>query len=793
MNNANIYDRDEIVFFLEKEILKLVNESEYSRIIPIWGMGGCGKIAVLRKFERLLDGKLFKNLKKVEVNLDLFHDEILSLLKIRKQFSKACWKFDFALRIYNDKTSYFKTDDDFLYQKEDLIKNIIEYIPDFAGKTFFSLGVDILRKIKFSDYALPLPQEEIDSLIDLNENSPVEIKKRLPELLKSDITKHICGKKSLFLIKRYSEPKSTSSDWFKKLFDGLPQSLVVVTSREKISCLKDILNTKYPDRISGIPDDDAIQWLQDELGEKHKEQYENILNITDRIPYYLKLYITQNKGKKHLENLDIKSKEDLLTKATAHFNESEIGLLETLATLNLFRKEILIMVARNFKIDDIVLFISKFIESSIVEELDNDFFRIKTIVADNILKSLSHDKLEIRMISCIEATNDCINLFPRHYYECVISRLFTIIDKKKSYSINFNEVVIDLLLYIYEFGIEKVALSFLEECEELQITDLGKFIKGICIRKIESPQKAILQFEQIVSHHVLGRHTNSLELMRQYANCLLGNYSSAEKSFELLNNSISSKDSIYWYYSKSRIYYADLLMLNGDFLESLNIFQNLINKFDDDNKRITDILESKKQIAHIHRFNFNIKLAIKKYKEVLNQSGTNLSLRAYALTGLAESMCLDVLDGESFFSIYEEGMAISQTLGHKNNIAKLQYAYGIACLQQRNYFKSIKNISLSYNENLTNNYISGQVFSKIAECYHEYATIGYITNELFINIEQMIVKIGIYDYLLLPLLIIREEQEKITQLKSKINWLDFEKTQASINVFLSTLRANPKV
>lgn len=68
----------------------------------------------------------------------------------------------------------------------------------------------------------------------------------------------------MFLIKRYSEPKSASSDWLKKLFDGLPQSLIVVTSREKISCLKDILNTEYPDRISGIPDDDAIQWLQDD-------------------------------------------------------------------------------------------------------------------------------------------------------------------------------------------------------------------------------------------------------------------------------------------------------------------------------------------------------------------------------------------------------------------------------------------------------------------------------------------------------------------------------------------------
>lgn len=399
------------------------------------------------------------------------------------------------------------------------------------------------------------------------------------------------------------------------------------------------------------------------------------------------------------------------------------------------------------------------------------------------------------MISCMEATIDCINLFPGHYYECIIGRIFSIIDKKRSYSVSFNEITIDLLLYVYEFGLEKVTLSLLEECEELQTTDLGKFMKGICIRKIEPPQNTIFQFEEIVSHHLLGRHTNSLELMRQYANSLLGNYTCAKNSFELLNNSISPIESNYWYYSKSRIYYADLLMLNGDFIESINIFQNLINRFDSDSKRFTDVLESKKHMAHIQRFNFNINLAINKYKEILNQAGTNLSYRAYALTGLAETMCFDVLDENSFLSIYEEGMAISHTLGHKNNIAKLQYAYGIACLQQKDYSKSRELISSSYNINLQSEYISGQVFSKIAECYHEYSTTGYIKNELSHEVEQLVAKITVYDYLLLPLLIIREEQEqeKITQLKNKVNWLDFEKTVKSIRNFLSILNVIHKV
>lgn len=67
-----IYDRNEIVSFLETETLKLINESDYSRIIPIWGMGGCGKIAVLRKFERRLDNQRFNNLKKLRSILICF-------------------------------------------------------------------------------------------------------------------------------------------------------------------------------------------------------------------------------------------------------------------------------------------------------------------------------------------------------------------------------------------------------------------------------------------------------------------------------------------------------------------------------------------------------------------------------------------------------------------------------------------------------------------------------------------------------------------------------------------------
>lgn len=71
----------------------------------------------------------------------------------------------------------------------------------------------------------------------------------------------------------------------------------------------------------------------------------------------------------------------------------------------------------------------------------------------------------------------------------------------------------------------------------------------------------------------LGRHRKSFELIQNYAHAISGNYKDFSSVTEKMYNKLQTKDVLCWYYGKTKIYYADHLMLHGKFIQALQIFE----------------------------------------------------------------------------------------------------------------------------------------------------------------------------------------------------------------------------
>ncbi|MCH5162634.1 MAG: hypothetical protein J1G38_04010 [Clostridiales bacterium] len=806
------YDRKDILDLLLKNTQNLVTTNDYKKIVALCGVSGSGKTSILDEyFQRLYSEKHFKykdfnKLKFFKINLEDRFTPAKILYRIREKIDFNCIQFDYAFLIWWNKTSNMSVIDNSYYNHT---QNALFDVLASAGipyiSSFFGL-LDVWKKHKPKiKSSFLLNEDEYNFLIELDKKSEIEVLFSLPTLLGRDINKKI-GKKNklVFLIDSFIENMNRENrKWVLKFFDEIPNILMIITSKERLSFGNKTPTIFEQHQIEGLPESFSDEMLLDRINNLSPESRKKIFSFTDGLPRCLELVVSSiENGTMQLGEQDIFCVENMDEFIIAVFNHLSIQLISTikaLAIINVFDEDTVSYFAFK-KVEQLSLEERKiFMQSSLLKHCGENLaqqptFKLFDIVAKTLQYQMDQDEFVLNLQLCRDY------IYSSFYRLSADTKLSILLNLEKSIELKHDlisnieviELLIDIFLLFVEFGYYSEIYDFLKN--SLSKTDedneFYSLIEGFCVSKLFGSNKALKCYSRIKQEQrkKFKRHNKTLELLESYSNSLCGNYNKALVNFESIYKSLRKDEFDFWFYAKAKIYYADMLILKGDFKKAISIFNEIKNELYNAGNKYYDYYEIEKQIGHCYRFNFLLDKAESIYESGYFDTNNNciISLRNYFLTTLLETTCYFNL--KKFKHYMRPAYKYNKISGHKNNMAKILYAKGIYNIHLKQFKQSKRYIAQSIKLNAKSKYISGQLFGYISLAYLEYAENGIISNDTFTSILDIIEKINVYRFLLLPIYIIKNDLNKIAELKSQFDWLDFDATVSAISNFVKRLR-----
>jgi len=241
-----------------------------------------------------------------------------------------------------------------------------------------------------------------------------------------------------------------------------------------------------------------------------------------------------------------------------------------------------------------------------------------------------------------------------------------------------------------------------------------------------------------------------------------------------------------YYYCKIIVSYADLLMLRGKFCDMIKILLDCINRVGS-NIYSGVYIEIIRAIAHCYRHNRLFTQSTRYYDEIAHLANENYFHKSSYFTYLCETYCYS--DPERAIRHYNEGISACRQLKAQSNLGKMYYAVGIAYVLLKNKKRARKYIMKSIVHCNRTGYKSGVYFALIALAYWEYSFFGKIDSITQDKIFRLQAEIGVYDYLLLPIHMMNNDQARILEVKAQHNWIDFDETKQSLQMFIGKLES----
>ena len=168
--------------------------------------------------------------------------------------------------------------------------------------------------------------------------------------------------------------------------------------------------------------------------------------------------------------------------------------------------------------------------------------------------------------------------------------------------------------------------------------------------------------------------------------------------------------------------------------------------------------------------------------KIYNKYENNL----YYYTVYCETNCYS--SPQRVFDIYEDAKKENLKYNNHNNLGKIYYAMAIAYIFKADYVLAEKYIKKSTSEFKKTKYRAGHIFVMLTQAFLEYGqTRNISTNSVKRIINYIHGLDSIYEYLLLPLYIIKKDVTKIEEYKYKFEWLSFGETVQNIEKFIAHL------
>lgn len=791
-------DREEIINLFKEEYEKLKNNSGYFKVISIYGIGGIGKSYLIEKLLQIPQIDEFE-LKIITINMDIMHsaDIFDNLVKVRKQIGVSCLYFDYSLILLWDIYKIEKLDEDFMRKIKGNFLDMLNIADSGLSVIFPTIGFENILSI-FRGNLLPKLQknfmepaifEEINARFQKN---PQHLYEFMPHLLGLDLAKITKKHRLIAFFDSYERYLVDHDDWLKELIGSVGKGLFLIASREKLDW-SDNKEKLYPYRLEELPSSQAELLLKANLSPTHYNLIDTIIDRTQCVPIFIELAINIYK-KISMESSDeistefwmIKDKSDFIKRFLHHLPETEQEIVLVLSVVRIFNTDIFEWIVQDLNLNCTVLKYYDICKLCLVNMLkeDDQFLKLHDVFTANALKFIPASKMQRILHSYISYTGQRGLSILSQKQLAILFRNLLSLSSNIAFAISDIEYLCDIFFVLYENNCSPELYEWIRKTSSSTLSVFRDFVEIIYTEKVDARKsyELSLAFSTISR---LGKHKKSFKLIQNYAHAISGNYDDFSSVTEKMYYELAPEDVFCWYYGKTKIYYADHLMLHGKFIQALHIFEEYVNELKMFPRKKGDYFEAKKQSAHCRRFNMLLDEATSIYQDLADDYSNSKGLLVYVLTNLCETNCY--FHPNLVFDIAPEAIRLSEYLKRPKEKAKIYYSLAIANLHNRNYDLSKHYIDKSIALNEDAHYPSGILFALMAKAFLEYAQTKQISTQTQNQISSILERGLVYQYFELPLCIMNLNTDTLYQLKNKYEWIDFGYTVRQYQNFLSSI------
>ena len=788
-HNDVFLDRVDITERLEEIVIDYNEDNLQYKVISFYGMGGIGKSRLLKK---IFDSYNETNLSVFHYPLEILSQETLPsiLFHIRKDFVYTP-HFDYALFKFWEYVNYpINQDELYSFYKKTLL-NVTDKIDSIVFNGLSNISDIMNHLIRVFDQR-EVTSEERNGVRNLFTGTTNKIYLYLVESLAKDIQNETQknGTKYLFLFDAYEKNKEIYKycDWLKTFIDSFETGLFIVSSREKLEWFKSKNINKdmiCECSLESIPVKEVCTYLKEQ--NYNDSQIDLIIRKTECIPLYLDLVINNYDDYSTEHFIGIADKNDLVHSFLDHLSEEEQQLVEYFSVVKLFNSTVFDYAIKFNSISPQKCLFLNFQECEIIRYVEEfkGLYKIHSVLANNIAYFVTKEIKEKIIINYLSVISKRIiydpNIYDESKYNLIMNTYTLIEDEHMNLSEEDRENLIDMYFYLNSRSFGKDFSNFIEKIPARKYSH-QKYVYDYIIGKNRRATNIMAGLKILQSIPIdkclFGKHKKSLQCDINYLFSISGQYNIAEdKMLEFLLQ-LSDDESSERYYFQGKKYYYDMLMLRGKFDTAVSQFLLLGNM--SENKIL--YYETQKAIGHCYRFNFLFDEAMQYYSKFDNSRNSEV----YFLTVYCESLCY--FSPEKVLEKYKEALEKNEELNNYNNLGKIHYSVAIAYLQNKKFNKSQIHLKESFKCFTKTNYQAGLIFECLAEIYYEYAMKHQISKSKIKEICHLQKSIdNVYEFLLLPIHIIQNENNIIQEYRKKFEWISFDKTLQNIKLFLERL------
>lgn len=797
VDRSMFVDREEIVGIFNREYAEFMEYRDYFKVIGIYGIGGIGKS---RLMEQLLDSINKSDIKShvIMINMEIMHSaEIFeNLVKVRKQITSKCYYFDYALLMLWDIYKIEKIDDDFMHVIKgnflDVLNMLDSMHPDFIISPGFGNVLSLVRKeIVPIIQKFCLDSDVIQEIEERFKRNPDSLYEYMPHLLGIDLGRIAEEKHLIAFFDSYERYLVDHDDWLKELIGSAGIGMFIIASREKLDwdVGEELLVTYH---LQELPASHASLILKSKLNPEHYSIIDSVLEKTQCVPIYIELAVNIYKSLLNKDDNNIKkefwliqNKQDFVKKFLHHLPEDDKEIVLLLSVVRVFNNTIFEWIVKDLHLQCNILKFHDLCKLCLVNLLQEDdkFYKLHDVFTSNAVLFLEAEKKNRILKSYLKyiGTRGLVELTARQL--SVLFRNLMLIAETIEFDTEDIELLCDIFFELYENKCAPELFSWVESAKAPSLSVFKQLVTVLFVEKKSAGES--YEYSLTVSEpEKLGRHEKSFCLIQNYARAIIGRYEEAEVINKKLYLQLQLTDHHYWYYGKTKIYYADHLMLQGKFLQALSIFREYGNELEYSINK-GDYFEVQKQSGHCYRFNFCLEKAHDIYAGLERDYSHYQSLLVYILANLCETNCY--FNPDYVFSIQDEAIKLCEQTGRPKDLAKIYYSLAIACLHRHDYETSESYIQKSILLNQKAQYPSGVLFAMMAKAYLEYALADEVSCDTVNRIREILSQVQVYQYFELPLTLLLHDTQKIADLETQFEWVDFSFTLQQYKRFFTLI------
>lgn len=810
-------DRTEIRECIMDIIKNRIQETDFFKLISIYGMGGTGKTCLINELESKIkahSSKVSEKIKLIKVSFEISNNKqfIENIVKLAAQYDHSCILFEYALLKYHEKIDIYQLDNkiirkiqsNFFSNFADSFLESVDFLQSKLNPKSVQMGIpsisgilDVIGDIHRNLKKIPL----WNNINDIDEMNKAELLYNLPIYLGMDILRNENqlvkkGKKRnlVFIFDSYipSKPYSGSSEWLFRFISSLQMGLHIITSREKLVWKFDAFK---PYELKAYPEEDTRKYLSKHINKQ--DIIDIIIESTQCVPIYVDLAVNVYKKESELINENIMNKaifndrETLVSKFIDHLDPKWREVILNLTTVRVFNKDIFENIIKSCNLSCPYYDYKEIVNVSLVQYIENDgdFVKLHDVFCKNAIKVLPFEQIIFNLNNYLEY------IIYREVYNnisslnIIVMLLYNIINIESDFNNSVEvptfivEKTLDLFFMIFDANIDLQCID-VKRNTNIVISDMIHLMNAINEKK-NGTKESLFSLNKISDSNNLGYHKKSYDIFLQYTYSLTGDYYRLAVKLNTLNKELTDDECIHWYYSQIKLYTADLELIQGKFYDALEATNDMEKAIDDSIFSFYSFFQIQRTRGHLYRFNGLWEDAFNEYNKVLEHYNCGLATKAYICTNLIETKCY--YDERYVINNFQIALDYVKQDNQRKNEAKIYYSKAIADILLCDYEEAQNNIDESIQLNKIDGYRSGELFAYMAQAYLEYARYSSIFSDTLDKIEKLLNDNEVYLFFRLPIAVMQKDDDTIISLKKAFQWLDFDTTLKNYRNFINRL------